>query len=106
MFDTMTSVYEGKNINMNMTLRYQMKNVKIQKSEIMQYHFTRVPQIKEQIEEVEENVKEGEIVMTTLNDLPISWDSFIQGICARMKLISFIRLWEECTQEEAQIIIR
>ena len=44
--------------------------------------------------------------MTTLNGIPISWDSFIQGICARRNLISFNRLREEFTQEEAQLIIR
>ena len=30
-----------------------------------------------------------------------SLDSFIQGICARKKLIKFSRLWEGCSQEEA-----
>ena len=44
--------------------------------------------------------------MTTLNGLPRSWDSFIQGICARRKLISFSRLQEECTQEEARLVTR
>ena len=44
--------------------------------------------------------------MTTLNGLPRSWDSFIQGICARRKLIFFSRLWEECSQEEAHIVTR
>ena len=42
--------------------------------------------------------------MTTLNGLPRSWDSFIQGICARKKLVKFSRLWEEFSQEEAQIV--
>ena len=92
MFGTMTSLYEGSIINRKMILRNQLKIVKIQNSETMQFHFTRVSQIKEQLEEVEENVEEGEIVMTTLNGLPGSWDSFIQGICARRKLISFNRL--------------
>ena len=41
--------------------------------------------------------------MTTLNGLPRASDSFIQGICARKKLFKFIRLWEECSQEEARI---
>ena len=41
--------------------------------------------------------------MTTLNSLPRTWDSFIQGICARKKLVKFSRMWEECSQEEAQI---
>ena len=47
-----------------------------------------------------------DIVMTTLNGLPRSWDSFIQGICARKKLVKFNRLWEECSQEEARIAAR
>ena len=42
--------------------------------------------------------------MTTLNGLPRSWDSFIQGICARKKLAKFSRLWEGCSQEESQIV--
>ena len=41
--------------------------------------------------------------MTTLNGLPRSWDSFIQGICARKKLVKFSRLWEAWSQEEAWI---
>ena len=44
--------------------------------------------------------------MTTLNGIPKSWDSFIQGICAKKKLITFNKLWEECTQEGAWIIAR
>ena len=44
--------------------------------------------------------------MTTLNGLPRSWDSFIQGIRARKKLVKCNRLWDECSQEEAQIAAR
>ena len=84
-----------------MTLRNQLKNVKIHNSETIQFYFTRVFQIKEQLEAIEENVEEGEIVMTTLNGLPRKWDSFVQGICARRRLISFSRIREECAQEEA-----
>ena len=53
---------------------------------------------------MDEEVENAEIVMTTLNGLRRSWDSFIQGICARKKLVNFSRLWEECSQEEARII--
>ena len=62
-----------------------------------------VSQIKEQLEAIDEEVENADIVMTTLNGLPRSWDSFIQGICARKKLVKFNRLWEECSQEEAWI---
>ena len=55
------------------------------------------------MEVVDEEVENAEIVMTTLNGLPRTWDSFIQGICARKKLVKFSNLWEECSQEEARI---
>ena len=91
-FNALTKLFEGKNINRKMTFRNQVKNVKIQNSETVQSYFIRVAQIKEQLEAVEENAEEGEIVITTLNGLPRSWDSFIQGICAKRRLISFNRL--------------
>ena len=73
MFDALTKLFEGKNINKKMTLRNQLKNV-----ETIQSYFTRVSQIKEQLEAVDEEVENAEIVMTTLNGLPRTWDSFIQ----------------------------
>ena len=82
-----------------MTLRNQLKNVKIQNAETIQSYFTRVSQIKERLEAVDEEMENANIVMTTLNGLPISWDCFIQGIYARKKLVKFSRLWEECSQE-------
>ena len=75
----------------------QLTNVKIQNEETIQSYFTRVSQIKEQQEAVDEEVENAEIVMTTLNGLPNSWDSFIQGIAARKKLVKFSRPWEKCS---------
>ena len=54
MFDSLTNLFEGKNINQNMTLRNQLKNVKIQNAETIQSYFTRVSQVKEQLEDVDE----------------------------------------------------
>ena len=36
MFDSLTNIFEGKNINWNMTLRNKLKNVKIQNAETIQ----------------------------------------------------------------------
>ena len=41
--------------------------------------------MKEQIEVVEEEVENVEVVITTLNGIPGSWDSFIRRMCARRK---------------------
>ena len=94
MFNTMTKLYEGNNINMKMTFRTQFMDVKMQMSERIQSYFTRISQIKEKLDAIEDNVEEAKAEITTLNGLPSSWDSFIQGICARRKLISFNRLWK------------
>ena len=71
MFYALTRLFEGKNINQKMTLRNQLKNVKIQNAETIQYYFKRVSQIKEQLEAVDEEVDKAKIVMTTLNGLPM-----------------------------------
>ena len=103
LFDSLTKLFEGKNINRKMTLRKQLKNVNIQNAKTMHSYFTRVSQIKEQLEAAEEEVENVEVVITTLNGLPRSWDSFIQGMCSRRKWLHFSRLQEE---EEAWIIRR
>ena len=69
----------------------------------MRSYFSRVSQIKEQLESIGDMVEEVEVVMTTLNGLPREWDSFIRGICARRKLTKFNKLWEECVQEEGML---
>ena len=50
MFDSLTKIFEGKNIIQNMTLRNQLNNVKIWNAETIYSYFTRVYQIKEQLE--------------------------------------------------------
>jgi hypothetical protein len=106
MMDALTRLFEGNNINRIMTLRTQLKNMRMQNSETIHSYFSRVNQIKEQIEAIGNTVNGEEMVMTTLNGLPRSWDAFIQGICSRRKLPKFSRLWEDCNQEEARTTAR
>ena len=81
MFHSLIKLFEGKNINRNMNLRKQLKNVKIQNAKTTQSYFTMFSQIKEQLEAVKEEVKNVEVVITTLNGLPRSRDSFMRGMC-------------------------
>ena len=83
MFDALSSIFKGRNINRIMNLRNHLKNVKAQKSETMQPYFTRVSQVKEQLEAIGDMVEEAQIVMTNLNGIQRDWESFIQGICSR-----------------------
>jgi len=81
MFDALSEMFEGRNINWKMTLRSQLKNVKMEKEESMPSYFSRVFQIKKLLEANRDKVEDVEVVMTTLNGFPRQWDSFIQGIC-------------------------
>ena len=55
MFDSLTNLSKWKNINQNMALRKQLKNVKIRNAE--------------HLEAVEEEVENAEVVIATLNGL-------------------------------------
>ena len=77
MYDALSRMYEGKNINRRMNWRDQLKSTKISKGESIKYYFTRVSQFKEKLEAIGDSLDEYELVMTSLNGIAIPWDSFI-----------------------------
>ena len=52
MFDALSRMYEGRNINRKMNLRSQLKSMNISKGESIHEYFTRVSQFKEQLEAI------------------------------------------------------
>ena len=58
MFEALSRLYEGKNINRKMTLMTKLKNVKMHDSESIQSYFTRVSQIKEKLHKGISNQRE------------------------------------------------
>jgi hypothetical protein len=95
MFDALTKLYEGKNINQKMNLRAQLKNTRMQKKESIQEYFSRISEFKEQLEAIGDTIDEDKLIVTALNGLTRPWDAFIQTICARSKKLKFDSLWEE-----------
>jgi hypothetical protein len=106
MFDALSKLYEGKNINRKMNLRSQLKNTKMQKGEMIQEYFSRISEIKEQLKAIGDTIDEDEFVITTLNGLARPWDAFIQSVCGRKEKLQFESLWEECIQEETRVANR
>ena len=84
MFDSLTKLFEGKNINRNMTLRNRLKNVKIQNAE---------------------QLEAGEC---RSGDSHLEWPPRImvfihaRNVCQK-EVITFSRLWEEHTQEDEEL---
>jgi hypothetical protein len=89
MFDALTRLYDGRNINQKMNLRTQLKSTRMQKGETIQKYFSRISQFKEQLEAIEDTIDEDELIMTALNGLTKPWDAFIQTICARKEKLQF-----------------
>ena len=77
MFDSLLGMYEGRNINQKMNVATQLKSKKMSKGESIHEYFTRVSQLKEKLEAIEDKIDEIELVMTALNGLTRPWDSFI-----------------------------
>ena len=77
MYDALSRMYEGRNINRKMNLRAQLKSTKMSHGESIQDYFTRVSQIKEKLEAIGDKLDEYEMVMTALNGLTRPWESFI-----------------------------
>ena len=106
MFDALSKMYEGRNINNKMNLRAQLKSTKMSHGESIQDYFTRVSQIKEQLEPIGYNPDEDEMVMNSLNGLTRPWEYFIQMMCAKKESMKFDVVWEDCIQEETTVEIR
>ena len=77
MYDALSRMYEGKNINRKMNLRAQLKGTKMSKGESIQYYFMRVSHFREQLSAIGDTLYEYELVMTYLNGITRPWDSFI-----------------------------
>ena len=83
MYDELSRMYEGKNINKKMNLRTQLKGTKMRRGESIQDYFIRISQIKENLSVIGHILDEDELVMNSINGLTITWDSFIKTLCAR-----------------------
>ena len=86
MYDALSRMYEGKNINRKMNLRAQLKGTKMSKGESIQYYFTRVSQFREKLSDIGDTLDDDELVMNALNGLTRPWNPFIQTLCARKKM--------------------
>ena len=93
MYDALSRMYEGRNINRNMNMRAQLKGTKMSKGESIQDYFTRVSQFKEQLSAIGDTLDEDELVMNALNGLTRPWDLGFQGtwVLGRVQVRHFLK---------------
>jgi hypothetical protein len=93
-------MFESDNTLRALTLKSQLQSTKMTKCDIVAIFFMKFSKIKEQLETIKEIMSDRQLVLTTLQNLPKSWETFLQSISGREALPIFDRLWTDCTQEE------
>lgn len=106
MFNTLEKMYEINNTSRILSLKQQLRHIKMAKGECVPAYFKRISDLKDQLSFVGKVVEDSNLSMMALNGLPSSWEAFIQGISARIELPQFDRLRTNCLQEESWLIAR
>lgn len=60
--------------------------------------------LKDQLVAIGESVDDEDLVSTTLDGFPPSWETFVSGVSACAHRSSFERLWTDCLQKEGRIM--
>ena len=68
-------------------------------------YFTRVAEIRDQLGNAGEEVREKELSIYILHGLPNAWESFVQSVTG-CDLPKYDRLWADCVEEEARIMAK
>jgi hypothetical protein len=103
MYEALKEMFESDNTLRALTLKSQLQSTKMTKGDTVSIFFMKLSEIKEQLETIGEIMSDRELVLTTLQNLPKSWEPFLQSISGREALPTFDRLWTDCTQEELRL---
>ena len=82
MYDALTRLFESKNTNTKLALRYQLCGIMMSRSDSIATYFMRVSQLRDQRQAIGDTIDDAKLVTVTLNGFPSSWEPFVQGICA------------------------
>lgn len=103
MFDSLKKLFECGSTSKSIALRTQLHTIKMNKSESVASYFTRVAELRDQLGDIGETISKRELSIYILRGLPDCWESFIQNVSRRSKMLKYDRLWADCTEEEARL---
>ena len=73
------------------------------KDDKLSSYFVRITCIRDELQEVDEIIRDKELVNVSLLRLPNSWNAFSVGISNWKNYLTFDKMWHAYTQEEACI---
>jgi hypothetical protein len=98
MYDALTNLFSVRNIGQVMSLKNELRDMKMNDEDNITSYFVRISQLRDQLQDIEEIISEKELVNIVLNGLPKTWDAFAASMNTRKEYPTFEELW---TQEES-----
>jgi tryptophanase len=99
MCDSLTNLFSVRNIRQVMSLKNELREMKMNDDDRITYYFVRISQLRDQLQSIEEITLEKELVNIVLNGLPKTWDAFAASMNTRNEYPTFEELWTCCAQE-------
>jgi hypothetical protein len=103
MYDALTYLFSVRNIGQVMSLKNELRDMKMNDDGSITSYFVRISQLRDQIQDIEEIISEKELVNIVLNSLPKTRDAFSTSMNTRKEYPTFEELWTCCAQEESRI---
>jgi hypothetical protein len=103
MYDALTNLFSVRNIGQIMSLKNELRDMKMNDDDSITSYFVRISQLRDQLQAIEEIISEKELVNIVLNSLPKTWDAFSASMNTRKEYPTFEELWTCCAQEESKI---
>jgi hypothetical protein len=103
MYDALTNLFSVKNIGQIMSLKNELRYMKMNDDDNITSYFVRISQLRDQLQAIEEIVSEKELVNIVLNGLPKMWDAFSASMNTRKEYSTFEEPWTCYAQEESRI---
>jgi hypothetical protein len=103
MYDALTNLFLVRNVGQVMSLKNELRDMKMNDDDIITSYFVRISQLGDQLQAIEEIISEKELVNIVLNGLPKTWDAFAASMNTRKEYPTFEELWTCCAQEESRI---
>jgi hypothetical protein len=91
-YDALVGLYRNGNRGRKLHLKHQLQVVRMSSEDMFLNYLMRITRIKYQLVAIGDKVEDVELVNVALIGLPRSWEPFLQGTCARDKLLDFDRL--------------
>jgi hypothetical protein len=103
MFDALKNLFSVRNIGQVMSLKNELRDMKMNDDDSITSYFVRISQLRDQLQAIQEIISEKELVNIVLNVLPKMWDAFVASMNTRKEYLTFEELWTCCAQEESRI---